>query len=345
MGKCQMRSPTKWIEARSPSRIDLAGGTVDIWPLYLFQRGAVTINAGISLFVRIRIAVSEDGLFHIVDLKRNRRCTAATIDLLKRKKGFELFGWALDHFRPNTGLKIVSDTMVPEGAGLAGSSSLLVALCGALNHITRMHYSRVRLLDILRDIETQLLQVPAGFQDYYPALWGGISSICWDVGGGKREVLDSVDREIEPWLMLVYTGTSRHSGTNNWNILKQYIEGDTRIRRLLQKIVAVTHSMREALIERDFEKAGTLMGQEASCRRELLPTIVTPEIERLEKMARSLGVIGCKVCGAGGGGCVVLFLEPDRREIVYRRLTQSGYEVVPFRIARKGLWLRTGVLT
>jgi D-glycero-alpha-D-manno-heptose-7-phosphate kinase len=330
------------IEALAPTRIDLAGGTVDIWHLYLFHHEALTINAAINLFIHIRVSISMDGLFHIVDRKKNRSYTADTVEALKKKKGFELFGWALQHFIPGTGLKITYDTMAPEGSGLAGSSSLLVALCGALNRLVRTNYSRTRLLDILRDIETQLLRVPAGLQDYYPALWGGVNGIRWDVGGGKKETLDFWVHGLEQWLMLVYTKTSRYSGMNNWNILKRHVEGDKEIRRLLQKIVLVTHMMRDALINGDFRKAGEAMAQEASYRKQLLPGIVTPEINHVEKIARSSGAIASKVCGAGGGGCVLLFLEPQRRDPVQQRLVQEGYEIVPFSISRGGLSLYKG---
>lgn len=328
------------IEAVAPARIDLAGGTVDIWPLYLFHDGALTINAGISLYVRVRVAASNDGLFHVIDLNKGRTCTTTSVHAMKHKRGFKLFGWALHHFLPPAGVTVSYSTMVPEGAGLAGSSSLLVALCGALNHMTRTQYSRVRLLEILRDIETQLIGVPAGLQDYYPALWGGINAIRWDVGGGRREPVGLPVKDLEQWLMLVSTKTSRYSGANNWTIVKRHIEGDARIQRGLAKIVAATNMMREALSNRDYLKVGAAMDQEAAYRKQLVSSIMTPGIRRLEATAKSLGVLASKVCGAGGGGCVLLFLEPHRRESVRQRLIEAGYEIVPFRIARSGLAVR-----
>lgn len=337
-------SKQEYIEATAPTRIDLAGGTVDIWPLYLFHPGAVTINAAIDLVVRLRVSRSADRRFHVVDQDTGRHCVAATHGDMKRKKGFELFAWAMDHFGPGEALSIRYTCMAPHGAGLAGSSSLLAALCGILNRITGRRYALGKFPELLRDIETCVLGVPAGLQDYYPALWGGIQGLRWGAGAVQRMPIDLDCRELERRLMLVFTGTSRNSGANNWHIVKRHIEGDRRVLRLLDDIVKAARRMEEALVRGDYERAGLEMGREAASRERLTPGILTPEIRRVKAIAGAAGAHAVKVCGAGGGGCVVVFCDPDRRRSIAERLIGRGFEIVPFKIARSGLRVRGGCL-
>ena len=337
-------SMQEYIEASAPTRIDLAGGTLDIWPLYLFHPGAVTINAAIDLVARLRVSRSADRRFHVVDQDTGRHCAAATIEAMKRKTGFELFAWAMDHFGPEEALAIRYSCMAPQGAGLAGSSSLLAALCGVLNRITGRRYGLEGFPELLRDIETRVLGVPAGLQDYYPALWGGVQGLKWGAGAVQRVPIDLDARELERWLILVFTRTSRNSGTNNWRILKRHIDGDRRVLALLDDIVKAARRMEEALLRGDYERAGVEMGREAASRERLTPGILTPEIRRVKAIAGSAGALAVKVCGAGGGGCVVVYCDPDRRSSIAERLVGRGFEIVPFRIARSGLRVRRGPL-
>ncbi len=328
------------IEASAPTRIDLAGGTVDIWPLYLFHEGACTINAAINLNVRLRIVRSSDDFFHVINLTTGRHCCEASLDRIKRRAGFELFGWALEHFRPDHALEIHYTSMAPQGAGLAGSSALLVALCGALNMMAGNPYTKDDFPWLLRDIETRILGVPAGLQDYYPALWGGIHFLRFGAGTVQRRLIRVDHRELEQWLMLVFTGTSRNSGSNNWSIVKHYIDGNRRIKRLLGQIVHVTDQMGDALIRGDYGRAAEAMRQEARHREHLLEDILTPDIRHLGAIARACGVLATKVCGAGGGGCVLLFVDPRRRQLLNENVVRAGYQVLPLHITRSGLTVR-----
>ena len=119
------------IETSAPTRIDLAGGTIDIWPLYLFHPGAQTINAAISLRARARLESRTDERIVI-----HSRDTETTVDAddwrsLRDEPRLRLLS-LLVHFFEARGLTLTTTSDSPAGAGIAGSSALNVAVCAAL---------------------------------------------------------------------------------------------------------------------------------------------------------------------------------------------------------------------
>src|SRR5688500_10246358 len=133
----------------------------------------------------------------------------------------------------------------PAGAGIAGSSALNVAVCAALAHWQRTHYEPEALLQIAMNVEAQTIRVPTGLQDYRPALYGGIAALELDVDGIRRVSLDVEPADLENRIVLCYTGEPRNSGTNNWEIVKKHIDGDTHIFDCFERIRDTAAAMRD----------------------------------------------------------------------------------------------------
>ena len=313
---------------------------MDLWPLYLFHPEAVTVNAAIDLRVRVRVAPVKKSIVRLTDRNVGRTVEWKLAGRASGHPGYELFAQALHHFSVKQGLRIEFASNVPRGAGLAGSSALLVAFCGALMRSGKQTIRRDRFLALVRDIETCLIKVPAGMQDYYPALWGGVQALWWRPGEVLRESVLVSPGQLEKRLILVYTGTSRHSGTNNWEVFKRHLDGDRKVHRLFGKIVEAARDMVAALIEGDYRGVGEAMAAEAEARKRLFPGIMTREILSLEQSMRRLGAIGTKVCGAGGGGCVVVCVDPGDMARSREKIREMGFRDLPFKIAGKGLSFR-----
>lgn len=328
------------VEASAPTRIDLAGGTLDLWPLYLFHPGSVTVNAAIDLRARVHLTPRKGPGIRVTDRDADRIVRWQGIGRIPARTRYGLFRQALMHFSVTQGLSLQFRSEVPRGAGLAGSSALLVAFCGALMRSAGQAVRRDRFLELVRDIETRLIRVPAGMQDYFPALWGGVQALWWQPGVVSRECLPVLSSALEKRLLLVCTGTSRLSGTNNWEIFKRHLDGDRRVHRLFERIVEAGRETAEALRKDDYVALGRAMAKEAAARKHLFPGIVTPEIDRLERSLRPLGAICTKVCGAGGGGCVVVYADPDRTNRLGEKARNMGFRPLPFKIAKKGLSFR-----
>jgi len=99
--------------------------------------------------------------------------------------------------------------------------------------------------------------------------------------------------------------------------------------------------MRRALIRSRWAEAVRLMREEWAFRRRNLPTISTPVIDRIISAARRNGALAGKVCGAGGGGCVTLLIEPGARARVEAAVAAAGGQLLPIRIDRRGVQVRS----
>jgi D-glycero-alpha-D-manno-heptose-7-phosphate kinase len=243
-------------------------------------------------------------------------------------------------FRPRCGLTLTTNSEAPAGAGIGGSSAMAVAICAALDRLTGAGLRRQSWIQISRDVEAIVLGVPTGTQDHYPPAFGGASAIHLEKGGERREELSFDPAQLECRLVLCYTGKPRQSGVNNWEVFVRHINGDRRVWHNLDHIASVATEMRAALLRRDWQQAGRLVREEWEFRRRNLPTISTPAIDGIIAAARRNGALGGKVCGAGGGGCVMLMVEPEARARVEGAVAAAGGTLLAQRIDRTGVHVR-----
>jgi D-glycero-alpha-D-manno-heptose-7-phosphate kinase len=324
------------IDASAPTRIDLAGGTLDIWPLYLFHEGAQTLNAAISLRARCRIQPRSDSRIVIVSDDTGHRVEASHWSELKDSTELRLLGRLLHHFRVQ-GLELRTQSDSPFGAGIAGSSALNIAVCGALMAWTERALSDDQLLHIAMNVEAQAIDVPTGVQDYRPALYGGVSAVELGVAGIRRVALPVNPADLGSRLVLAYTGATRNSGINNWDVTKRHIDGDREVQRRFAVIRDIAVEMRTALEAGDWPAVGRHVAAEWENRKHLAPGVTTPEIDAMLAAAQSAGAIGGKVCGAGGGGCLFCFGPPAARSGIAAALTAGGARVLDYHIETDGL--------
>lgn len=328
------------IESKAPTRVDLAGGTLDIWPLYLFHPGAVTINAAITRYASCVIEMHEaDKRVRLVSRDTRREESFASLDAMVRAKRYKLplLAEIAKFFHPREGFTLTTDSEAPAGAGIGGSSAMAVAICAALDRFTSAGKSKVDWIHISRDAEAIVIRVPTGTQDHYPPAFGGAAAIELPPGGERRVELRMDLSELEERLLLCYTGKPRQSGINNWEVFKAHIDSKKAVQQNLERISEVAQEMRNALEKSDWDETGRLMREEWSFRKRNLPTISTKTIDRIIEGARRRGAFSGKVCGAGGGGCVVLLIDPDSRVKVEQAIAEAGGQVLPMRIDRSGV--------
>jgi D-glycero-alpha-D-manno-heptose-7-phosphate kinase len=324
------------IHASAPTRIDLAGGTLDIWPLYLFHQGAQTLNAAISLRASCDLRSRNDRRLVIISEDSNQRVEADHWSQLRDNHDLRLLGRLLHHFQAE-GLELTTRSDSPVGAGIAGSSALNIAVCGALNAWSGGHRTADEMFLVAMNVEAQAINVPTGAQDYRPAYYGGISAVELGVNGVRRVAIDVQPEELQQRIALAYTNASRNSGINNWDVTKRHIDGDASVQRSFARIRDIAAAMRTALERRDWPEVGRQIAAEWDNRKTLAPGVTTPEIDAMLVAARKAGAIGGKVCGAGGGGCLFAFGEPDVIPAVRAALAGAGARVLDFTIEARGL--------
>src|SRR5439155_13833079 len=331
------------IVAQAPCRADLAGGTIDLWPLYLFHPGALTLNFAVNILTTCRITPLKCKRIHFRSVDTRREEQFANFDALRRARRFRhaLAARLVQFFAPKEGLLVETDSESPAGAGISGSSALMIATTAALARFTDRHLTLEQMRVIAQNVEAQIIAVPTGCQDYYPALYGGVSALHLDADGIHREAVPVTPEEIESRFVLAYTGAPRKSGINNWEVFKAHINGDKRVFRNFERIAEMAGGMHGALLHSDWDELARLLREEWKLRRTNAPGISTPLIDKLIKVAGKHGGRAAKACGAGGGGCVIFLVEKGAASRVATAIGDNGGRVLPLQVARDGLRIST----
>ena len=328
------------IESSAPTRVDLAGGTIDIPPLFLFHEGASTVNFAVDLLAKCRIETRGDDQIVLESIDRGVTFETSLDKMheLKNEPRLELLSKLVYFFKPETGFNMITESLAPAGAGLAGSSTLNIACIGALNTLVGDRYSPDRFIPIAANVECQVIKVPTGFQDYYSAQYGGTAAIHFGPEGIRREALDIDIKTLEERIVVLYTGEPRNSGTNNWEITKRHIDGDLELYDIFEGIRDAALDLRGALLESNWDSVGEILRNAFPHRKRLSPMISTPHMDLLIDTALKNGAIAAKICGAGGGGCIAFFCEEDRKQDVETALSsEPGAEVLNYKISTDGL--------
>ncbi len=328
------------IKVSTPSRIDLAGGTLDIWPLYTFVGGGYTVNCAIDICSEVVLETREDGVFDVRCDDIGESQVSEGLEGLDPEGPAGLIVRALKVYAPPGGLTVRTRNMAPKGTGLGSSSALLIALSAGLWELQGREIEPELLIEIAANIEAQCILVPTGKQDYYAAAYGGVNAIWFGVEGNRVEPLvvdPSIRRELDERLTLVFTGESRFSGASNWNMLKAYVEDTGVTRANLQVIKTSAEDLRQSLLAGDLDAFAECLGREWEARKGLADGVTTDVIDGMMAAAREAGALSSKVCGAGGGGCMISFCKPGARGDVEQALAARGAQVLPFRIRPKGI--------
>ena len=304
--------------------------------MYLFHAGAQTLNAAISLRAHVSIEARDDTRTSILSEDTNTHVTVDDSSELRDDDTLALVGRLAYAFRAK-GVTIRTRAESPAGAGIAGSSALNVAVCGALAAWSERAVEPEALLETAKNVEAQAIKVPTGLQDYRPAMYGGIAALELGEHGIARVALNVDARELERRLVLCYTGAPRNSGTNNWEIMKRHIDGDRHVYDCFERIRDTAAAMRTTLEWGDWEGAGQSLAEEWSNRKRLAPGVTTPVIDELIARAIAAGAYAGKVCGAGGGGCLFCLTPPERTADVRRALATGGARLLDFSIETDGL--------
>jgi len=157
------------------------------------------------------------------------------------------------------------------------------------------------------------------------------------VSGVRRVALNVTPQELGERVALAYTNASRNSGINNWEVTKRHIDGDASVQKSFARIRDIAAAMRNALERRDWAEVGRQIAAEWDNRKRLAPGVTTPEIDAMMAAACAAGASAGKVCGAGGGGCLFCFGDPDKIPAVRGALARAGARVLDFRIEERGL--------
>jgi D-glycero-alpha-D-manno-heptose-7-phosphate kinase len=321
----------KKISVKSPTRVDLAGGTLDLWPLYNFVEGAITVNVAIDIWTQVDIEPLDTAEIELVsqDLSLNKKFKDLNHALSEPSAALSLLQSQLKFWQPQKGFRLTTQSQSPIGGGLGGSSSLIISMLKAFSQFCERPFASIQeMVHVAHNIEAQVLNTPTGTQDYFPAASGGINLIEYDARGIKQEVLTKNLSTLSDHFLLVYTGKAHHSGINNFTVLEGAVRKDPKTLQALQDIKKIALETALAVRRADWNLLPGLFRQEYDARIRLSSAFTSPEIEKLSELSLRAGAQAVKICGAGGGGCVLLWAPPECQAEVKDACRKAGFQVL-----------------
>jgi D-glycero-alpha-D-manno-heptose-7-phosphate kinase len=331
------------LTGRVPARIDLAGGTIDIWPIHLtLPEPGVTVNAALDVPAEVTVEPLPGDEVRLVSEDRGASARFETsedlLDSIAKGGPLPLLARAVAAVVPEGGVAVTTSAASPQGAGLGGSSALLACAVATLAEAAGRPLEREDVRRLAQDLETAVVRGPTGYQDYYPPLFGGCLALEGRAGGVRVERLPVDLDALSRRLRLVYTGVPHDSGLTNWGAMRAWFDGEAVTRGALLEIADVAREVRAALRRGDLDAALAAVVAEGRVRRRMAPGITTPQIEALDAAVRAAGAVGTKPLGAGGGGCVLVVLrdgpEPAGLEAALRT---GGARPLPCRLTPEGI--------
>jgi len=321
------------IRASAPCRVDLLGGTLDVRPLPELLGDVTTLNAAVTIRAEAEVASAPqwrleaqdiDAIAEAGDLSEiapNHPVRLLRTVCVAISREVEEAQWAP--------LSLTTRSAAPPKSGLGGSSAMVIAMLAALQQHFGIEEEPFGLPFLAADIEAHVLQAPAGLQDYFPAVHGGMLCLNFGVGAsGFSPLADEGIDELDALLTVAYTGLSHASGQLNWSVLRAVIDGDAAQRARIEQIAAVAENGVHQVMAGDWAALGAALNDDWAIRRELGDGIATPECDAMLGAAREAGAFGARLTGAGGGGCLVALSPPERRDAVRAALQGAGAQIL-----------------
>jgi D-glycero-alpha-D-manno-heptose-7-phosphate kinase len=215
-----------------------------------------------------------------------------------------------------------------EGSGLGSSSSITVGLLNALYNYAGMQVTLEQIAREACEIEIDICKKPIGKQDQYIAAYGGLNKITFhsdeSVTVARVPVYDTNLHILGSRLLLFYTNKTRNADI----ILKKQKQNTGSKREILRKMKNYVPRVERSLSNHKFNKLGKLMHENWLLKKSLVGAISNPEIDDMYKVAMDAGALGGKICGAGGGGFLLMYVPKEKQDKVRGAL--CDYRELPF---------------
>ncbi|CAN2533305.1 D-glycero-alpha-D-manno-heptose+7-phosphate+kinase [Methylocapsa aurea] len=333
------------VRARAPLRLGFAGGGTDVSPYCDFFGGSV-LNATIDRYVYATVAdldhrsvafdIIEKNIHAEYDLAADRPFDGV-LDLHKA-----VYNRIVTDFLGNQprAIRLSSMSESPPGSGLGSSSALVVAMVQAMVEFFSIPLGEYEVAQLAYQIERVDLGLAGGKQDQYAAAFGGVNFIEFHQDGttlvNQLKIKQRVVSELEASLVLYFTGVSRSSADivkqQMNNVLRKDNDSIDAMHQLKQESVA----MKRHLLRGDLQGFARTMQASWQAKKRMAVEISNPLIAHLENVARRAGALACKVSGAGGGGFMFFFVDPDDRIKLVEALASEKGQVSGCHLTTEG---------
>lgn len=327
------------IRARAPLRVSYAGGGTDV-PPYPGLEGGVVLSSTIQNYAYCSITPRDDEKIAVSREDQEISFGPKIIGELGGSGEVEFVRAVAKRFGVEDGFNANLRYDAVPGTGLGSSSALCVSLIGAFREWKGNSMTDYDIADLAYEVERTDVGIPGGMQDQYASTFGGFNLIEFKKEVNivnplriKRETLN----ELEYCSLLCFTGKTRRSGGILQRQIESYEHRDSGVMEALGEMKKLTLEMKDSLLTSNLTKFAELLNAEWQLKKLLDAGISTDEIERLISAAKSAGAIGGKLLGAGGGGFLFLYCEPDKKVHVEKAVEKLGGSTYPVRFDVEGL--------
>ncbi len=314
------------IIVQTPLRISFFGGGTD-FPGFFLQEGGCVLSSAINKYIFVVIKERYDDMLRI---SYTRTEIVGQVDSISH----ELIREVLRKTGIQKGVEIITMGDIPAGTGLGSSSAVTVGALNACYALRNIQIPLARLAEEACDIEVNILKKPIGFQDQYIAAFGGLRLTEFNHDGSVHsQILDldiEIQRRLSENMLLFFTGVTRKAES----ILSEQKENINSRLPVLRRLKEMVYQARDALCAGQIEDFGRLSHESWQLKKQLANGISNGVMERSYEAAMSAGAYGGKLTGAGGGGCLLLYCPPEKREKVRQALSQL--QELPFKLEPDG---------
>ena len=327
------------IRSKAPLRISFGGGGTDVAP-YPEERGGVVLSTTIDKYAYCTLVTRSDDSMNVRSLDYDIVTRYHANDELQYDGKLDLVKATFKVMKIKDGLDLFLHSDAPPGSGLGTSSTMTVALIGALKHWLKLSLTDYDVAELAYHIEREELGIKGGKQDQYAASFGGFNFIEFL---GKTTVVNpfriksTTLNELEYRLMLCYTGMTRLSAGIIDDQVSSYVQKKEDVVRALDETKEQAIAMKNTLLLGQIDEFGSLLHQTWCSKKRFSTKMTDSHIDELYEVARQSGAIGGKLLGAGGGGYLLLLCEFDKRHIVASNLERLGGKVLKFTFDFSGL--------
>lgn len=331
--------PASYVRARAPLRLSFCGGGTDVSP-YPEEHGGMVLSATINQYAYASLRPRRDSRLTLASLDYD---VVARYDHPRRMRfdgNLDLIKAVVRAFRVRRGADLWVHSDAPPGSGLGSSSTLVVALIGAMAEWAGRPMSGYEVAELAYRIERVDMGLSGGRQDQYAAAFGGFNFIEFHADAtvvNPLRIRPEVLNELEYRLLLCYMGQTRQSARIIERQTASYRQGRRPVVQALHRLKRETLEMKKALLLGKVDAIGELLHQAWENKKKLDADISNSRVDRLYQLARKQGAIGGKMPGAGGGGYFLFLTRFDRKHRVAAVLEKHGGQVVPFQFERRGL--------
>ncbi len=338
-----MSIPT--VRASAPLRISFVGGGTD-FPHYFERHGGAVLSATIDHRAHATVVPRDDREVRIRSLDLGHLVEYHLDDGPTYDGVMDLAKAAIERIGVDTGLEMGVASDAPPGSGLGGSSALVTAVVGALAALGGRSLSPEEVARLSYAIEREDLGIAGGWQDQYAAAFGGFNLIEFSANGVTVTPVRCPEPTLSALranLLLCYTGRVRTDLGLIDTQIRLYREGREETIVGMKHLHEMAYEMRDAIEEGDLDALGRMLQEAYENKKRMNPHVAegTP-IEHLFAVARDAGAVGGKICGAGGGGYLLLYCRPDRRPAVRAALEHQGAQLADFVFQGHGVQARVG---